>query len=172
MLAFRGATVEQKVTIGARCRVDRPWCVTIGERSVAEDGVYLKLVADDAVLEFGAYVFIGRGVEFDVQERVSVGDHTLIAPGCFITDHGHGISGDLLIDQQPVNAQPVIIGNDVWLGANVTVVAGVNMGDGAIVGANAVVTRDVPRMAIVAGVPARVLRYRDGESRFQTGTGA
>jgi acetyltransferase-like isoleucine patch superfamily enzyme len=163
VLAFRGATVKDKVTIGAMCRVERPWCVTFGARCVAEEAVYLKVVADDAILEFGRHVFIGRGSEFDVQERVSVGDHTLIAPGCFITDHGHGFSEELRIDQQPGVARPVVIGNDVWLGANVTVLAGVTISDGAIVGANAVVTRNVPAMAMVAGVPARLLRYRDRE---------
>lgn len=167
VLAFRGATVDRKVTIGARCRVDRPWGVTIGERSVAEDDVYFKLVADDAALELGIYVFIGRGAEFDVQGRVSVGDHTLIAPGCFITDHGHGISAAVRIDEQDTLARPVIIGNDVWLGANVTVVGGVKIGDGAVVGANAVVTKDVPARAIVAGVPARVLRGRTSDQISQ-----
>jgi len=127
------------------------------------------VVADDAILDFGAYVFIGRGSEFDVQERVSVGDHTLIAPGCFITDHCHGISDELRMDQQPGIAKPVIIGNDVWLGAKVTVLAGVTIGDGAIVGADAVVTRDVPAMAIVTGIPARILRYRDGDIQSQIG---
>ena len=142
------------------CRIERPWAVRIGHRSLFEDSVYLKVVADDASLQFGSYVFVGRGVEFDVQENISVGDHSLIAPGCFITDHDHGFSPDLRIDQQPGIAKPVIIGNDVWLGANVTVVAGITIGDGAVVGAHAVVTTDVPAMAIVAGVPARVLRYR------------
>lgn len=142
------------------CRIERPWAVRIGNRSLFEDSVYLKVVADDASLQFGSYVFVGRGVEFDVQENISVGDHSLIAPGCFITDHDHGLSPDLRIDQQPGIAKPVIIGNDVWLGANVTVVAGITIGDGAVVGAHAVVTTDVPAMAIVAGVPARVLRYR------------
>jgi len=160
VLAFRGATVREKVTLGAMCRVERPWCVTLGARCVAEDSIYFKVVADDAILDFGAYVFIGRGSEFDVQERVSVGDHTLIAPGCFITDHGHGISDELRVDQQAGTAKPVIIGNDVWLGAKVTVLAGVTIGDGAIVGADAVVTRDVPAMAIVTGIPAKIQRYR------------
>ena len=148
--------------------MDRPWAINIGHRSLVEDSVYLKVVADDATIDFGSYVFVGRGVEFDVQEKVSVGDHSLIAPGCFITDHEHGISPDRRIDQQPGIAKPVMIGNDVWLGANVTVVAGITIGDGAVVGAHAVVTRDVPAMAIVAGVPARVLRYRtDASLRMQ-----
>jgi acetyltransferase-like isoleucine patch superfamily enzyme len=153
------------VSIGPWCRIDRPWTVSIGERSLFEDSVFLKIVADDAVLEFGSYVFVGHGSEFDVQEKVSVGNNSLIAPGCFITDHRHGISPEMRIDQQPGVVEPVTIGNDVWLGANVTVLAGVTIGDGAVVGANAVVTKDVPSMVIVAGVPATFLRYRETASR-------
>jgi hypothetical protein len=56
LLALRGAAVKQKVFIGSRCKVDRPWCVTLGERFIAEDLVYLKIVADNAVLQFGDHV--------------------------------------------------------------------------------------------------------------------
>ncbi len=160
LLSFRGATIQSKVSIGALCRTDRPWCVTIGQRSVFEDAVYLKVVNDHAVLEFGEYVFVGRGSEFDVQERILIGNHTLIAPGCFITDHSHSISPAVHVDQQPTISKPVVIGNDVWVGANVTVLAGVRIGDGAIVGANSVVTRDVASMTIVGGTPARLLNQR------------
>lgn len=163
VLALRGARVGAKATMGTGFKVDRPWCVSLGERFVAEDNVYLKVTADRATLELGGHVFLGRGTEFDVVEHVSVGSHTVIAPGCFITDHNHGISGAARIDQQPCEAKPITIGRDVWLGSNVVVVAGVTIGDGAVVGAGAVVTRDVPAMAVVAGVPAKVLRYRDGE---------
>lgn len=163
VLALRGAGLGHKVFLGSRCKVERPWCVRIGNRFVAEDSVYLKIVADSASLEFGDYVFVGRGSEFDVLERVSVGDHTVIAPGCFVTDHNHGIAGDSRIDEQPSTARPVLIGKDVWLGAKVVVVAGVTIGDGAVVGASSVVTRDVPPMAVVAGAPAMLLRYRNNE---------
>jgi acetyltransferase-like isoleucine patch superfamily enzyme len=164
-IALRGASVKRKATLGPGCKVERPWCIRLGDRFVAEGGAYLKVVADGARLEFGNYVFVGRGVEFDVMEEITVGDHTVIAPGCFITDHNHGTSPERRIDEQPCVAAPVAIGSDVWLGANVVVVAGVKIGDGAVVGANAVVTRDVPAMAVVAGVPARVLRYRGGRER-------
>jgi maltose O-acetyltransferase len=59
----------------------------------------------------------------------------------------------------------VCIGNDVWIGAGATVLPGVRIGDGGVIGAGAVVTTDVPASAIVAGVPARVLRYRRGQSQ-------
>jgi acetyltransferase-like isoleucine patch superfamily enzyme len=163
-LSLRGASFKPKGFLGSRCKIDRPWCVRAGERFLAEDSVYLKIVADNAILEFGDHVFVGRGSEFDVLGRVSVGDHTLIAPGCFITDHGHGISSEFRINHQPGSARPVTIGRDVWLGANVVVVAGVKIGDGAVVGAGSVVTRDVPSMAVVAGSPARLLRYRGAET--------
>lgn len=60
------------------------------------------------------------------------------------------------------HAWPVLIGDDVWLGAKATILRGVTIGNHAVVGANAVVTRDVPAWAIVGGTPATVLRYRDG----------
>jgi acetyltransferase-like isoleucine patch superfamily enzyme len=164
LLAWRGAAVDGKAHLGTGCRVDRPWCVKIGKRFFAEELTYLKVVADSALLEFGEFVFIGRGSEFDVMEKVSVGDHTVIAPGCFITDHNHGIGAGQRIDQQPCVAKPVAIGRDVWLGAKVIVLAGVEIGDGAVVAANAVVTRNVPPLAVVAGTPAKLLYFRDERS--------
>jgi acetyltransferase-like isoleucine patch superfamily enzyme len=85
----------------------------------------------------------------------------LIAPGCFITDHNHGIKADSTIWQQPCVQQDVRIGAGAWLGAKVIVLPGVTIGDGAVVAAGAVVTRDVDPMTIVAGVPARLVGTRN-----------
>jgi acetyltransferase-like isoleucine patch superfamily enzyme len=71
----------------------------------------------------------------------------------------------LRIDQQSCGVEPVAIGSDVWLGTGVVVLPGVSIGDGAVVGANSVVTRDVAPMTVVAGVPARFLKTRDGKGR-------
>ena len=167
IFGLRGSVISQKVFFGARCGISRPWCVKIDKHFFAEDDVYLKIVSRNAILHIGKFVFVGRRTQFDVMKKVSIGDHTIIAPNCFITDHTHGTLAELRIDEQPCVAEPVIIGRDVWLGAGVVVLPGVTIGDGAIVGAHAVVTKDVPPMGIVAGVPARLLRYRDNRMLCQ-----
>jgi acetyltransferase-like isoleucine patch superfamily enzyme len=137
----------------------------MGERSSAESDVYMKIVDDNAILTIGDYVFIGKGTEFDVMEKLTIGDHTVIAPNCFMTDHTHGTSPELRIDQQPCVAGPVTIGKDVWIGVGVTVLPGITIGDGAIIGAQTVVTKNIPPMAVAAGVPAKILRYRHAEQK-------
>jgi acetyltransferase-like isoleucine patch superfamily enzyme len=143
--------------------VDRPWTLHCGTRVTIERFVTLKVVADGARLELGDSTFVGQGTQFDVSEQVTVGAHTLIAPRCFIVDHNHGIALGRRIDEQPCVAAPVHIGSDVWLGTGVVVLPGVTIGDGAVVGAGAVVTQDVPAGAIVAGVPAKLVRWRGAQ---------
>jgi acetyltransferase-like isoleucine patch superfamily enzyme len=157
---LRGAKIAEKVSLGSRCRIDCPWCLQIGGRTLAESDVYMKIVDDNAAVKIGEYVFIGKGTEFDIREQLTIGDHTIIAPGCFITDHNHGTLQELRIDQQPCISKPVTIGEDVWLGAGVVILPGVNIGDGAVIGANAVVTKDVASMTVVVGVPAEFIRSR------------
>jgi acetyltransferase-like isoleucine patch superfamily enzyme len=165
LIAFRGAHVGAKSYLGSGCRVNRPWCVKLGKRFYAEELNYLKVVADDALLEFGEFVFVGRGTEFNVLERVTIGDHTVIAPGCFITDHNHGMAPDKRIDEQPCVSEPVTIGKDVWLGTKVVILPGVNIGDGAVVAASAVVTKNVPPFGVMAGIPAKLLYFRSEHDR-------
>lgn len=160
LLRCQGASIGRKAKVGVGVIVDRPWCLAAGTRVTIEPRVYLKAVAGTASIEIGDFTFIGYGTEIDCLERVEIGNHTLIAPGCFIVDHTHGVATDRRIDEQPCTAAAVTIGSDVWLGTRVVVLPGVSIGDGAVVGAGAVVTRDVPRGAIVAGVPARLVRMR------------
>lgn len=128
-----------------------------------EDDVFFKHESDEAVLSIGEQVFIGKAVEFDVIQKVAVGNHVLIAPGVFITDHKHDLILEMHIQDQLCVAQPVIIGNDVWIGAKAVILPGVTIADGAVIGASAVVNRDVARNAVVAGVPVRFLRTRSNE---------
>ena len=160
MLRLRGATIGAKTRIGAGVRVDRPWCLRVGSRADIEHGVFLKCVDDDATVFIGDFVFIGAGSEIDAAQSVTIGAHTLLAPGVFITDHTHNASRGVLLKEQGSRSAAVVIGEDVWLGAKAVVLSGVTVGDGAIIGAGAVVTRDVAAHAIVVGVPARVIGER------------
>ncbi len=124
------------------------------------------------VLVIGADVQLNDSVHIGAVELVEIGDNTLIASRVFITDHSHGSYGspdpasypEAPPAQRPIVARPVRIGRNVWLGEQVCVLPGVTIGDGAIVGANAVVTRDVPPYTIVAGNPARVIKAFDRET--------
>lgn len=160
LLRLRGASVAPKVTIGPRLHAWRPWCIRIGTRALVEHDVYLKVVGDGAIVDIGDHVFIGAGCELDAAERIAIGPHTLLAPGVFITDHTHNSARGLRLDEQGNRNAKVTIGRDVWLGTRSVVLHGVTIGDGAIVGAGAVVTKDVAAHAIVAGVPARVIGER------------
>jgi acetyltransferase-like isoleucine patch superfamily enzyme len=106
-------------------------------------------------LTLGRGVFINLGCRFQDTGGITIGDGTLIGHGSTLTTLNHHVDPDRRADMVPA---PIRIGRKVWLGAAVTVVPGVTIGDGAIVGAGSVVTKDVPADAIVAGVPARLLR--------------
>jgi acetyltransferase-like isoleucine patch superfamily enzyme len=160
LLRARGAALSPKVRVGSGVSITRPRALTAATRVAIEPGVVFKLLGAGARLQLQRHVFVGRGTLFDLSGEVTVGEDTMFAPGCFITDHNHGIAPGLPMWRQPVVHGPVRIGADCWLGARVTVLPGVTIGDGAVVAAGAVVTRDVASGAIVAGVPARFLRMR------------
>ncbi|MEO9240176.1 MAG: acyltransferase [Jatrophihabitantaceae bacterium] len=100
----------------------------------------------------------------DSSGRIEIGEHALLAPEVFITASDYDFDAGLgPVMDLPKREADVRIGANTWLGAKVVVVAGVSIGEGAIVAAGSVVTRDVPAYAVAAGVPARVIRHR-GES--------
>lgn len=93
---------------------------------------------------------------------IEIGDHTRVAAYCTLYAFDHGMDAATLVREQPVRSRGIRIGRDVWLGARAGVVDGVTIGDHAVVGMGAVVTRDVPAWTIVAGNPARVIGRRPG----------
>jgi acetyltransferase-like isoleucine patch superfamily enzyme len=162
-LAYRqigGSGIHPKCLIAGGARIERPYCLRLGERCVLQRGVWLNIASDSARLSMGAHTFLGQGAEIEVNERVDIGAGVLIAPGVYITDHNHDTGPGPPMYQRPCLAAPVRIGDDVWIGANAVILPGVSIGDGAVIAAGAVVTGDVPSGAIVAGVPARLLRSR------------
>lgn len=102
----------------------------------------------------GANSVIGRGTV--------IGDNVMMGPECYIYTRNHAFSRtDIPMREQGMqDFEPVIIGNDVWIGARVIILPGVKIGNGCIIGAGSVVTKDFPDYAIGGGDPARVLKYR------------
>lgn len=96
----------------------------------------------------------------DTTGEIHLGSQVSLAPGVFITASDYRFVAGEPFRSQPKRERNVIIGNDVWLGANVVITAGVTIGDGCIIGAGAVVTRDLPAGSIAVGVPARVVKNR------------
>jgi acetyltransferase-like isoleucine patch superfamily enzyme len=91
---------------------------------------------------------------------VVIGSDTRIATGTAIFGFDHGLKPDRLVREQPVRSRGIVIGRDVWIGANVSITDGVRIGDHAVIAMGAVVTRDVEPWMIVGGVPARPIGDR------------
>jgi len=116
------------------------------------------IVGDDVAIGTGAS-FIAALTTITIGNKVMFGPHVTIRGG----DHNTSVVGRFMYDvheKRPEDDQPVVIENDVWVGANVTILKGVRIGRGSVIGAGSVVTHDVPPYSIVAGVPARVIRQR------------
>lgn len=159
-----GASLGARCRIAHGCEITRPGGLSAGVRVVLEAGAVLKLVEPGASIRLHDHVFIGRGSILDIGGQLEIGEGCLLAPGCFITDHNHGLAPDAPIWSQPCELRQVRIGAGAWLGARAVVLPGVTVGEGAVVAAGAVVTRDVEPMTIVGGVPARPLRKRIREA--------
>ena len=123
-------------------------------------------------------VYFGSGGQISIGDRsmlgqdsiigstaeVVIGDDVLMGPQVLIYTSNHGMGPGISMRLQPLHSAPVRIGNDVWIGARCILLPGVSIGDGAVVAAGAVVTKDVPAFAVVGGVPAGVLKYRAEKS--------
>lgn len=118
-------------------------------------------------VELGEHIYLGPYTVIYGHGGVSIGDGCLIAAHCRILSSNHTIPPlGLDIRTQPDVLLPTRIGRDVWLGAGVTVLGGVSIGDGCIVGAGSVVTKDMPTGSICHGTPAMVKSWRNGAPHF------
>lgn len=133
--------------------------LVIGEGTKLEPGCWLTLGPEGRIV-IGRGCFLNRETMLAAHELIEIGDHVMLANHCFIGDADHRFDDPA----QPITWQgftprgPVRVGSSVWLGKGTVVRGGTEIGDRAVVGANSVVTRDLPAATISAGVPAKVLR--------------
>ncbi len=127
-----------------------------------------KLRAHGGFIRIGSKSVLGEEITFSTYEEISIGRECVIADRVMFIDFDHIIADpEQPIRKQGLYSKPVRVGNNVWIGYGAAILRGVTVGDGAVIGTYAVVTKDVPANAIVGGVPAKVLRMREGPKRLR-----
>jgi acetyltransferase-like isoleucine patch superfamily enzyme len=151
-LAFIGPHVV--LQIGRRARVE------LGRWSWLGHGT--KVRCHEGVVSIGAKTVMGQECTISAYQHVSIGRECVIADRVMLIDFDHGmVEVDRPIRHQGIYKRDVRVGNNVWIGYGACILRGVTVGDNAVIGTSSVVTKDVPPNAVVAGVPARIIRMRD-----------
>jgi lipopolysaccharide O-acetyltransferase len=141
---------------------------SIGKGFTSGPGLILDVLNNDAKLVIGNNVKLNHRCHIGVMKSVKIGNDVLFASNVFISDHTHGsYSGNMQSNPfQPPNDREIVcgdveIGDRVWIGENVAVLLGVSIGESSIIGANSVVTKDIPSFSIAVGSPAKVIKTWD-----------
>lgn len=158
LTAFK--SVGDRVTFDDHCEVNSPELISIGSDVHFYRGVYLS--------PCGTHIDIGSNTHFApygcLYGPLIVGDNCAVAAHVVLASIGHGYARtDIPMVEQKALKKEIVLEDDVWIGANAVITQGVRVGTGSIVGAGAVVTRDVPPFSVVGGSPARVIRDRRNE---------
>lgn len=142
-------TWPHQVAIGDHCQLEKN--ITFKYDGIWQQGPSIRIKNN---------VFIGAGCEFNINTGIDIGNDANIASGCKFIDHDHGTVLGTRIGAQPSVRATIVIGEDVWLGANVIVLKGVTIGSGAIVAAGAVVNKSIAENQIWGGIPAKFIKMR------------
>jgi acetyltransferase-like isoleucine patch superfamily enzyme len=157
-LLFLGRGLEMRIAPSAR--VDFGRFVWIG------DGT--KIRCHEGVVEIGEKTVLGQDCTISAYQRVRIGEQCVIADRAMFIDFDHGVvEVERPIRSQGIYKRDVEVGSNVWIGYGACILRGVRVGDNSIVGTNSVVTRDVPANAVVAGIPARIIRMREAPEELR-----
>jgi acetyltransferase-like isoleucine patch superfamily enzyme len=152
-----GVSIHESIELTGRADI-RSW-LKLGTGCAIERGCTIWCAAEvgsEPSLTAGANVYVGRNSYLGAWKPISIGDDTLIGAYCYIISGDHQFTArDVPLRLQGYKGAPIRIGRNVWLGAHVIVLAGVTIGDNAVIGAGSVVTSSIPNAEIWAGAPAR-----------------
>lgn len=147
--------INHTIPTSSECKklIDELFNNTLGENTVIHPPVF-TLLADK--VKIGKNVVILNGFQCMSAGGLTIEDDTMISLNCTIATNNHDF-----YERNIITCKPVHIKRNVWIGVNVTILPGVTIGENAVVGAGAVVTKDVPDNAVVVGSPAKVIKYLD-----------
>ena len=115
-------------------------------------------------IKIGEYVFIGKQAYIDAVDTVEIGSGTMIGPRLTIISSNHNYDGEELSSipyDNKIYKRPVIIKDNVWIGSNVCILPGVEIGEGAVIGMGTIVSKNIPPYAIAVGNPVKIIKYRN-----------
>ena len=157
-------------------RIIRVGNIFFGEKFTAGIDIRLESLEEKSTINFGKNVKINDYCHIGAIKSITIGDDCLIGSRVTIVDHEHGFYGnhskdsltpshpDTPPDERPLSGAPIVIEKNTWVGEGAVILAGVKIGKGCIIGANAVVTRDIPPYSIAVGIPAKVIKVFNEET--------
>ena len=148
-----------KIHASAAIDASRGGLVTLGDAVTINR--LAMLTGGRGGINLGNQVEINNMSIIDGSGGVEIGERTLIGPGVRIISYQHRFDGHQPIREQASESKPIHVERDVWIGANSVILAGVRIGEGSVIGAGAVVSKDIPAWSIAVGVPARVMHHRE-----------
>lgn len=149
---FLGSGLE--LQIARRGRIEFGRFVWVGHRT--------KIRCHEGLVEIGDKTVLGQECTISAYRHVRIGEQCVIADRAMFIDFDHGVvEVERPIRRQGIYTRDVEVGSNVWIGYGACILRGVRVGDNSIIGTNSVVTKDVPANAVVAGVPAKVVRMRE-----------
>lgn len=157
-----GMSIGENTQLG-KIEAECPGSIIVGKNCIIKSGstfwVQSPFTSSNRI-SIGDNVFIGRNVEFNCCGSIDIGNNCLIASSTIFVDSNHTFSKEKIIDQQSIMVKSIVVEEDVWVGSGCTVLYGVHLGKGCIIGAGAVVNKSVPAYEIWAGVPAKKIGER------------
>lgn len=139
----------------SKAYIDELFNHSLGENTMINPPIFINLAER---VKIGKNVVLMNGFQCMSAGGLTIEDDVKISLNCTIATNNHDF-----YDRPVITCKPVHIKKNVWIGVNVTILPGVTIGENAIVGAGSVVTKDVPDNAVAAGVPAKVVKYLDGD---------